>query len=172
MEVITEVLGDYVSALCDAGLIVIVLDMLYAARSGLGKQLWEEIEGPFGRQLADVVRSKNCVVGIHNCGDGPYFDSMISFMEPEAISFARLPDDCRDHKELKERYGDQTTLIGNVETSLLYRGTPRDVTEACRRLIDDLADGGGFVLAPGCEYPPNADLFNAVALVRAAEMYG
>jgi uroporphyrinogen decarboxylase len=45
------------------------------------------------------------------------------------------------------------------------------VMEECRRQIDDLAPGGGYILAPGCEYPPNIPLTNAIALVNAAEKY-
>jgi uroporphyrinogen decarboxylase len=59
-----------------------------------------------------------------------------------------------------------------VETSLLYRGTPHQVMESCREIIDDLADGGGFVLAPGCEFPPDGNLLNAIAMVKAAQLYG
>jgi uroporphyrinogen decarboxylase len=44
--------------------------------------------------------------------------------------------------------------------------------EMAREQIRVLAPGGGFVLAPGCEYPPNLDLVNAIAVVRAAELYG
>jgi uroporphyrinogen decarboxylase len=62
--------------------------------------------------------------------------------------------------------------MGSVDTALLARGTPWEVMEQCRRLIDDLADGGGFILAPGCEYPPNIPLENAWAMVRAARTYG
>jgi uroporphyrinogen decarboxylase len=145
---------------------------LFCARSGLGKDLWEKIEGPFARQIANSIHRRGRFVVIHNCGDGPYFDSMIRFMEPEAITFARLPDQCVDRKALKKRYGDQTTLIGNVETPLLYEGSPYEVMEECRRIIEDLGDGGGFVLAPGCEYPPNANLLNAVVLVETARRYG
>jgi len=171
-ETITAVLIDYINALCDTGLIIIAPDMLFAAKTGLGKELWEKIEGPWGREIAAVIHRRGCAVAIHNCGDGPYFDSMIKFMAPEAISFARLPEDCKDRKELKKRYGDQTVLIGNVETNTLYHGSPHQVMEECRRVIDDLAQGGGFILAPGCEYPPNANLMNAVVLVETARLYG
>jgi len=172
METVTGVLIDYINALCDTGLVIIAPDMLFAAKSGLGKELWEKMEGPFGREIAEVIHRRNCLVAIHNCGDGPYFDSMVRFMEPEAISFACLPDDCKDRKELKKKYGDQTTFIGNVETPLLYRGSPQQVMEECKKVIDDLAEGGGFILAPGCEYPPNANLLNAIILVQAARIYG
>ena len=169
---ITEVLIAYINALCDTGLIIIAPDMLFAAKSALGKELWEKIEGPWGREIAAAIHRRGCAVAIHNCGDGPYFDSMIKFMEPEAISFARLPEDCQDRKELKKKYGEQTVLIGNVETNTLSHGSPHQVMEECRRVIDDLAEGGGFILAPGCEYPPNANLMNAVVMVETARLYG
>jgi uroporphyrinogen decarboxylase len=43
--------------------------------------------------------------------------------------------------------------------------------EECWRQIDDLAPGGGFILAPGCEYPPNIPLTNAIAMVNASKRY-
>jgi uroporphyrinogen decarboxylase len=172
METVTGVLIDYINALCDTGLIIICPDMLYSARSGIGKELWEKIEGPFGREIADVIHRRKRLVAIHNCGDGPYFDSMIKFMAPDAISYARLPEDCKDRKELKRKYGDQVVLIGDIETPILHRGTPAQVIDECRQCIDELAEGGGFILAPGCEYPPNISLLNAMLLVEAARVYG
>ncbi|MBI2876656.1 MAG: hypothetical protein HYY20_07225 [Candidatus Tectomicrobia bacterium] len=38
--------------------------------------------------------------------------------------------------------------------------------------MEDLSRGGGFILASGCEFPPNASLLNARAMVEAAELYG
>ena len=172
MDTVTGVLIDYINALCDTGLMVIAPDMLFASKTALGRDLWEKNEGPFGREISNAIHQRGCMVAIHNCGDGPYFDSMIKFMKPEAISFARLPEDCADRKQLKKRYGDQTVLIGHVETPTLFGGSPYEVMEECRQIIEDLAPGGGFILAPGCEYPPNADLFNAYAMVKAAELYG
>jgi len=172
METITEVLIEYVEAQCDTGVLAVVLDTLFASWNGLSKELWEKIEGPFVREMANAIQSRGCIVGVHNCGDGVYFDSQIRFMEPGFITFAQLPDDCSNAKELKRRYGDQVVLMGYVDTSLLNYGTPYEVMEACRIQIEDLADGGGFVLAPGCEFPPNAPLENALAIVKASQIYG
>jgi len=171
LETVTGVLIEYIHALCDTGLLVISPDMLFAAQSGLGKDLWESMEGPWGREMARAIHDRGRLVAIHNCGDGPHFDSLIRFMEPEAISFARLPPDCRDLRDLKKRYGGQTALIGCVETALLIHGTPVQVMERCKQIMDDLAPGGGFVLSPGCEFPPDAPLINAAALVAAARLY-
>jgi len=172
LNTITEVLIEYVEAQCDTGVLAVTLDTLFASWNGLSKELWEKIEGPFAREIANAIHRRGCVVIVHNCGDGVYFDSQIRFMEPTIISFAQLPDDCSNRKELKRRYGDQVVLMGYISTALLSYGTPYEVMQECRMQIEDLAHGGGFVLAPGCEFPPNAPLENAMAIVKAAELYG
>lgn len=171
-ETITGVLLEFVQAQCETGVPAIAIDTLFASRSGLSKNLWEEIEGPFAREISRAIKSTGCIVAVHNCGDSPYFDAQIRFMEPSIINFADLPDDCASRRELKERYGSAVTLMGHIPTPLLVHGTPQEVMDECRRHIDDLAPGGGFILSPGCEYPPNISLNNAFALIKAAEKYG
>jgi len=133
--------------------------------------MWESIEGPFVREISRVIKKNELLVGVHNCGHDLYFDAQIRCMEPEVISFAHLPDDCRTPKELKDRYGDSITLLGYIPTPLLVHGSPKEVMEACREQIEALSRDGGYILAPGCEYPPNLSLTNAFALVKAAERY-
>ena len=168
LEAITETLCEFTQAQCDAGVGAIAIDTLFASYNGLSKELWEKIEGPFAREIAQVIKRNGRVVGIHNCGHGIYFDAQIRSMEPELISFAHLPDDCATERDLVERYGDSITLVGCVPTPLLIHGTPQEVMDESRRQIDVFGKSGGFVLAPGCEYPPNVPLVNALALVRAA----
>jgi len=172
LEVITEVLIEYIEAQGDIGVQCIALDTLFASWNGLTKDLWERIEGPFAGELANAARRKGCSVAIHNCGDGIYFDAQIRSMNPDVISFAKLPDDCKTPEELKKRYGGNVVLMGCIDTSLLIHGTAYEVMQACRRQIEELAEGGGFILAPGCEFPPDAPLENAIAIVQAAKMYG
>lgn len=167
-EAVTETLVEFAQAQCDAGVPAVAIDTLYASWNALPKKIWEELEGPFAREISACIRRNGCIVGIHNCGHGLYFDAQIRSMEPDVISFAQMPDDCKTPEELKERYGDQVTLIGYVPTPLLVNGTPQQVMDECRRQIDILGKDGGYVLAPGCEYPPNIPLDNAFALLKAA----
>jgi uroporphyrinogen decarboxylase len=171
-EAITQTLIEFTQAQCETGLPSICIDTLYASANGLSKKLWEEIEGPFVREISQTIKKNGLAVGVHNCGHDLYFDAQIRSMEPDAISFAHLPDDCETPQELKERYGDQVTLVGYIPTPLLVEGSPHEVMDACRKQIDVLAKDGGYILAPGCEYPPNIPLTNAFSILKAAEVYG
>ncbi len=94
-------------------------------------------------------------------------------MNPVAFSFAYTPDDCKDMAECKDKYGDKVTLIGYVNPAqYMFLGTQEDVRQECKRQIDELAKGGGFILSTGCEFPPNGSLLNAIAMMEAAELYG
>ena len=130
------------------------------------------MEGVYSKRIADEIRRCGALVALHNCGTSPYFDLQIEYMEPVLISFAYLPDDCKDNRELKEKYGHLTALAGYLPTDSICIESPQRIMEIAREQIRDLAPGGGFVLAPGCEYPPNVDLVNAMAIVQAAKIYG
>jgi len=51
-----------------------------------------------------------------------------------------------DMFKAKEVLGDTVCLKGNVPLSVLSTGTPEDVKASCRRLIDKVAKGGGFIM--------------------------
>ena len=90
-----------------------------------------------------------------------------------AISYAYMPDDCKDEAELKAKWGDKTCLCGHISpATYMFLGTPDEVKQECKRQIDLLKKGGGFILATGCEFPPNGSLLNAIAMMEAAELYG
>jgi len=173
LETITQVLIDYVRAQCELGVAGVCIDVLYGARSTLSKEMWIKFEVPYAKRICEEIRKNGKAVALHNCGNGPYFDAMIEHLNPLAISYHYLPDDCQNNRELKEKYGKRVVLIGHINCpNTLFFGSPSDVERECRELIGDLAAGGGFILASGCEFPPNASLLNIKAIVDAARQYG
>jgi uroporphyrinogen decarboxylase len=172
-EVITDVLVDYIKAMTKTGVHAIVLDTLFASQCIMNKNMWKEIEGPSTKRLADAIREGGAMVMVHNCGNGVYFDVQMEMMNPVAISFAYTPDDCKDMVEAKKKWGDKTCLCGYVSpAAYMFLGTPEQAKQECRRQIEELKEGGGFILATGCEFPPNGSLLNAIAMMEAAELYG
>lgn len=169
---ITETLKDYADALIATGVNAIMVDTLFASQSIMSKGMWKEFEGVYVKDLAQHIHDQNCMVMIHNCGNGIYFDVQIEAMKPEAISFLHLPDDCKTREELKEKYGHITTLIGHVDPTWIIHASEEEVREECRNQIDIYKKDGGFILATGCEYPANADFRNAEVMVEEAKTYG
>jgi uroporphyrinogen decarboxylase len=75
--------------------------------------------------------------------------------------------------ELKAKWGKKTTLCGYASPAqYAFLGTPEEMKMECKKEIEELGKDGGFILATGCEFPPNGSLMNAIAMMEAAELYG
>jgi len=71
----------------------------------------------------------------------------------------------------KEILGDVTCLRGNVPPSLLNTGTPEDVDNYCKKLIQVVGKGGGFILDGGIGVPDEALTENVRAMFDATRKY-
>jgi len=104
--------------------------------------------------------------------DGDVFDLIPDFIEigvdilnPIQTSAGKMAN----LAELKRLYGDRLTFCGGIDTQqILPRGTPQQVRDEVRRVIEILGPGGGYMLAAVHtimdEVPPE----NIVAMVDAA----
>ncbi len=79
--------------------------------------------------------------------------------------------DQTDMARAKKILGDNACIAGNVPTSLLCTGTAQAVREYCRKLIEDCAPGGGFILTGGASVA-KCDPANLHAMWEAALEYG
>lgn len=79
-----------------------------------------------------------------------------------------------DHTDMaraKEVLGDVACIMGNVPIALMQTGTPEQVNEYCKKLIEVAGKGGGFILANGAVMD-QAKPENIRAMVRCAKEYG
>jgi uroporphyrinogen-III decarboxylase len=79
--------------------------------------------------------------------------------------------DRTDMSRAKKILGEQNCISGNVPTSLICTGTPQDVKEYCRKLIEVCAPGGGYILNGGASVH-NSTPANLRAMMEAAKEYG
>jgi len=79
--------------------------------------------------------------------------------------------DQTDMVKAKRVMGGRFCIQGNVPSSLICTGSPDKVTGYCRKLIEDCAPGGGYVLGAGC-IPDDPKLENVRAMMAAAREYG
>ncbi|PWH19235.1 MAG: uroporphyrinogen decarboxylase [Anaerolineae bacterium] len=79
--------------------------------------------------------------------------------------------DQTDMKEVKKRFQGWACFGGNVPSSLLKAGTPKDVEEYVKRLIDEVGQDGGYILANGAVLD-DAQAENLHALIQTGKEYG
>jgi hypothetical protein len=78
-----------------------------------------------------------------------------------------------DIGSLKRRYGRDLTLLGNLDCGdLLTNASPAQVAAATRRLIAEVAPGGGFVLASSNAIHDGIPRANLQAMLETARSYG
>ena len=135
---------------------------------------FEEFVLPYEKQLHQKILSMgirrffNC----HICGDQnmnlPHW-AKIPMGELGLVSFDHDTD-----LELGIKYFGETCIIaGNINTSLLQTGTPREVYEAARVCIEKgKKSPRGFMLSPGCGLPPKTPPYNVYMLRKAVDDFG
>ncbi|MBD3196632.1 MAG: hypothetical protein GF317_16370 [Candidatus Lokiarchaeota archaeon] len=81
--------------------------------------------------------------------------------------------DRTDMKKAKENFGDYATLRGNIPGSLMATGTPQQMDEYVKTLIEDCKEGGGLLIDGGVSgIVDEAKPENVKAMVDAVFKYG
>ncbi len=71
----------------------------------------------------------------------------------------------------KQVIGRHLCIQGGVPPTILQTGSPQDVEAHCKRLIETVGKGGGFILSAGSVID-NATPANIRAMVDAVKKYG
>ncbi len=173
-EIITPVLEEYAVAQIEAGAQAIVMDTLYASATIMSPKMWEAIEAPYAKRIADTVKKAGGALVLHNCGGGIYFDVQQKWTDPVAISHAYPAADCKTWEDHAAKWGKKIVSIGALDpASVGMTWNEEQVMEETRKFIEYYKDcDGGFILSTGCEFPPNGTLINAMAIIKAAKAYG
>ena len=90
---------------------------------------------------------------------------------PKARCILEL-DSFTDIFKAKEVLGDHMAIMGDVPSTLLAEGSKGEVLDYCKRLIETIGKGGGFILSSGCSIPLNAKVDNVMAMTEATEKWG
>ena len=124
--------------------------------------------------IAFIKARTNAKLFFHT--DGDVFNLLDDFVEigvdilnPIQTSAGKMSD----LATLKKRYGRNLAFCGAVDTHhVLPFGTPADVRQEVRRVIDLLAPGGGFLVSSVHTIMNDVPPENILALVEAVEEFG
>jgi uroporphyrinogen decarboxylase len=136
--------------------------------------MYRDIFKPRQKALFDAVRRvSNARILMHS--DGNIASILPDLVEIGVDIINPVQPTCpgMDTAVLKREFGHELSFWGSIDTQqVLPFGTPKDVRDEVMRRIDDLAPGGGFVLAPVHNIQPEVPPENVVAMYDAALQYG
>ena len=132
-------------------------------------KIYERFEFPHLKKMVEAFAKEGLITVMHLDQDYtlnlPYFKEL-----PPKMVVAEL-DSMTDIFKAKEILKGHMCIAGDVPASLTSVGTPEEVEEYCRKLIDGVGEGGGFILSSGCTVPVDCKLENLKAMVDTAKGY-
>lgn len=102
---------------------------------------------PSLKELIMVLVDEGCVPFLF--AEGGY-NSRLEYLKELPKGTCLWLFDQTDMAKAKEVAGGTTCIAGNVPISKIMTGTPEQIRELCKELIDVAGKGGGYVMAMGC----------------------
>ncbi len=131
-------------------------------------KIFEEIALPMIKKIVELISKENIKTILHCDGDWtPNLEYLTELPKGKCILDL---DDSTDIFKAKEILGDRVCIAGNLHESLFAFSNPQKVEEYCKKLIDIVGEGGGFVLKG--EPPRESKIENIKAMVNTAKTYG
>jgi uroporphyrinogen-III decarboxylase len=132
----------------------------------LSAETWQTMVLPHDKRLRDHFD----YASLHMCGHTAHllhiFADQLKINEFQGFGWEV------DLERIAEAMGGKVVLLGNVSPLLIEQGTPGQVKEATRRVIEKLAPYRGLIIQDGNNISPNSPIENINAMTEAAETYG
>ncbi len=135
----------------------------------LNPEQWEKFYWPSLKAVIEGLWAQGKRFHFFAEGDWTPYLEKIAELPDKSIIFAI---DTTDAKKAKEILGGRFCLQGGIPTTLLTYGTPEKVKEHVKRVIDELACDGGFILSAGGVLMGDAKKENIMAAIGAAREHG
>lgn len=130
---------------------------------------WRIMVKPALALVFAVGKAHDAWIAYHCCGAlRPILPDLVE-MGMDVLNPVQVKCPGMDIFELKREFGKSITFMGGLDTQyLLPNGSPEDVRRAVRKLLDQVAFDGGYILAASHAIPPETSLANIFALYQEA----
>jgi uroporphyrinogen decarboxylase len=168
LSLFLDEIGPYLSFAC------VTEDLGTQLNLMISPQSYKEFIRPRTMRLFEVVRKKSkAKIAQHSCGAiFPLIPELIAagveMLNPVQVSARGM-----DTRLLKQEYGKDIIFWGGIDSQkILINGTADMVEEEVKRVLHDLAPGGGYLIAPTHDIQNFTPTRNIIALYDAANKYG
>ena len=144
----------------------------YGFKNGLfmNPNLYRKYIFPWIKKICDAAHKQDCKIILHSDGDLMEIFSDIVNCGVDAINPVESTTANKDYDifELNKKYGDRITFIGNLSPIMLALGEIFEIEDYAKKLIRELAPGGGYIFSSGHSINPavTVDRFEAMQNIR------
>ena len=132
----------------------------------LSAKTWQDVLLPFNQRLRDHFDWAS----MHMCGHTNHllkmFTNQLKINEYQGFGWEV------DLDRIADIMGGKVVLLGNVSPLIISDGTPDDVKQATRLVIEKLAPCKGIIIQDGNNIAPGSAVENINAMMEAAEEFG
>lgn len=132
-------------------------------------RVFERFEMPYIKKMVEAFAAKGYITQLHFDQDWtlnlPYLLDL-----PEKMCICELDSKTNIFKA-KEILGKHMCIAGDVPAGLQAYGTPQEMEEYCRKLIDVVGKDTGLILSSGCTVAPDCKYENFKAMIDTARNY-
>lgn len=134
----------------------------------LSPELFDEFSVPYVQRLRAAVEDDTFIVMYHNCGNIRPLLTHVGQIGACAYSVGNIIDMETALKSLPE----DAMVIGNIDPAGVIRnGSPEEVYQETRNLLERCGSYKNFVISTGCDVPPMSPERNIQAFFDAAEAF-
>lgn len=170
MDVIADVTIQYaISNVNAAHALTAVFPLHKGADGWMSDKQFETLYWPSLKKVVSALINEGILVVLFAEGS---FNTRLESVNEFPKGAVHWMFDRTDMARAKAILGGKCSLSGNVPASLLVAGTPQEVKEHCRNLIEVCGKGGGYILACGTAGVDEAKPENLKAMMAAAKEYG
>ena len=152
-----------------ADVVVYADDIAFQDRPIFSMAMYRKLIRPRQRRVFDLMRRSGMKVFYHSCGNvrpllADLVEMGVDILNPVQVSAEGMGNTAA----LKEQWGDELIFWGGIDTqAVLPRGSTGDVCQEVMRRLNDLAPGGGYVVAPVHDVQPEVPPANLCAMFDA-----
>ncbi|MGD0152817.1 MAG: uroporphyrinogen decarboxylase family protein [Thermacetogeniaceae bacterium] len=168
-RVVTETAITHGKLAVEAGADLLGIGGAVSGPACMSPKTYVEIALPYLTEQTRAYHEAGAFVSHHPCGEEyPYVD-ILDRTGTDILHFTELFDLAIAQKIFVGRIA----VSGGIDPSnILFLGTPEEVEEHIKRVIESLPYQTGAILQPGCGLSPNFPLENLKAMIEAARKYG
>jgi uroporphyrinogen decarboxylase len=152
----TALSRDYVGA------VWAVDDLAFGSGPMMSPESFGEHVFPWYRKMAEQCHEADRLFMLHS--DGDLTKLMPDLIQVGVDVLQPIDPSCMDIVATKKAFGDRICLAGNVSNEMLQKGEPEDIRAYVRKMLKEVAPGGGYCLGSGNSVPDWAKFENYMTM--------